>query len=167
MAIKTVFITTPGLSTFTIPSDFGAFVSVEAIGGGGGTTLITGSSGGGGGAYAKSTSISGLVANAVAYVSIGVGGSNTGGNGGDTWFNKTNTVPTSSTTGTLAKGGSAGVQPTLADTFSGGGLGGDSASCVGNLAYSGGTGGNTYLKTGRGGGAFGASAGGGAAGAGR
>ena len=35
MAIKTVFITSG--TTFTIPSDFGSLVSVEAIGGGGGS----------------------------------------------------------------------------------------------------------------------------------
>ena len=36
MAVKTVFITSG--TTFTIPSDFGSLVSVEAIGAGGGST---------------------------------------------------------------------------------------------------------------------------------
>jgi hypothetical protein len=34
MAQKVVFITTTGAGTFTVPSDFGSLVSVEAIGGG-------------------------------------------------------------------------------------------------------------------------------------
>jgi hypothetical protein len=56
--IKTVFITTTGSRSWTIPSDFFAFISVEGIGAGShGTMWINGGSGqsqgGGGGAYAN------------------------------------------------------------------------------------------------------------------
>ena len=57
MAKKTVFLTTLGANTFTIPNDFGGLISVEAIGAGGGATSAANTQGGGG-AYAKSTSVS-------------------------------------------------------------------------------------------------------------
>jgi len=65
--IKTVFISTAGTGTYTIPSDFDTFISVEAIGGGGGGGSSVSNGGGGGGAYAKSTSVTGLVAGNTAY----------------------------------------------------------------------------------------------------
>ena len=71
MTTKTVFITTTGAGTFTVPGDFLSLVSVEAIGAGGGSLRLGGAPGSGGGAYAKSTGVTGLVANGTAYVSIG------------------------------------------------------------------------------------------------
>jgi len=77
MATKVVFITTTGASTYTIPSDFGSLVSIEAIGGGAGGRKAASSStpgpGGGGGAYAKITSAT-LTPGASISVQVGPGG---------------------------------------------------------------------------------------------
>jgi hypothetical protein len=137
MATKTIFITSG--TTFTVPLDFGSIVSIEAIGGGGGgSTVATGNpgGGGGGGAYAKSTAVAGLGAGQTTYVSIGAGGARTT-NGGNTWFNITNTAPTLNTTGVLAVGGNGGVG--ASDTP---GTGGANTSCIGTSAFSGGSGGS-------------------------
>lgn len=153
---KTVFFTTTGAGTYRIPNDFASFVSVEAIGGGGSTADGSdGAFGGaGGGAYAKSTSIT-LTAGQTTYYSVGVGGEPKNGvikNGGDSWFNATsNAAPTLASQGVLAKGGSTTNTVT-------GGAGGSSASCVGDVKYSGGNGGDS------GGAGAGNGAGGGAAG---
>jgi len=152
MAQKVVFITTIGAGTFTVPVDFASLVSVEAIGGGGGGGSSTSNGGGGGGAYAKSTSVTSLVAGGTAYYSVGifgVGGS-TGTAGGDSWFNAaSNAAPTLNTQGCLAKGGGGGGNS--------GGSGGASASCIPITgAFSGGTGGNPGgTSAGGGGGAAG------------
>ena len=155
MAQKVVFITTTGTGTFTVPGDFGSLVSVEAIGGGG---TATGGNGAGGGAYAKSTSMVGLSAYTIAFYSVGAGGANLGGAGGDSWFSLTNSVPAASSSGAigvLAKGGAA------VNT------GGASASCTGDLRYSGGAGGTTPAGgNGGGGGAAGPGGVGGAGGTG-
>lgn len=111
MPTKTVFITSG--TTFTVPLDFGSIVSIEAIGG----------ASRGGGAYAKSTSVTGLIAGATAYCNVAAGFINTAG---DTWFNvSAATAPSSATDGVRAKGGTSTT-------------GGAAASCVGDVAYSGG-----------------------------
>ena len=42
---KTIFITTTGSSTFTVPSDFGSLVSIEGIGAGGAGSTNEGTGG--------------------------------------------------------------------------------------------------------------------------
>ena len=136
---KTVFITTTGTSTFTVPGDFLSLVSVEAIGGGAAgsiTTGGTGGGGGGGGAYARSTTMTGagLVANGTTFYSIGVAA--------ESWFNPTsNAAPTanlsSGATGVRAAAGTIGVS----GANGAGGPGGTVASSTGDLRYAGGSGG--------------------------
>lgn len=134
MAIKRVFITSG--TTFTVPSDFSSLVSVEVIGGGGSGGNAANSGGGGGGGYALSNAITGLTANQGVFVSIGFGGPAGPGapnTGGQTWFNTTNTAPSSSTTGVLATGGTVAV---------GSNGGGGGAGTVGTTLRTGGGGGN-------------------------
>ena len=94
------------------------------------TIEVIGGGGGGGGAYSKTNSVT-LTPISLAYINIGV-------DGGDTWFNKTtNSAPTSTTNGALAKGGAttAGCcDPTL--------LGGQAVDGVGDVdaKFSGGNG---------------------------
>ena len=172
MAIKTVFITTTGTGTYTIPADFVSLVSIEAIGAGGtGNLGYNGAGswagqGGGGGAYAKSTTASGLTANSTTYYRVGTGGGTLGVNGtARTWFNTaSNAEPSSASTGVLADGGTSGIQA-VSNTAPGG----NSTSCVGTVAYSGGTGSpgiSSARQGGSGGGAAGPGGAGGPAGAG-
>jgi alpha-tubulin suppressor-like RCC1 family protein len=153
MARKTVFITTTGAGTFTVPPDFASFVSVEAIGGGGGARLGANSGGSGGGAYSRSTTITGLAAGTLVYCNVGAGGTSaaTPGNGGDSWFSLINAAPAASASGAngiLAKGGTAATSST-------GAAGGVSTSGAGDVRNSGGNGGNASSGTGGGGGAGG------------
>ncbi len=153
--IKTVFISTAGTGTYTMPSDFDGFISVEAIGGGGGSLRSDasgGAGGSGGGAYSKSTTMTGLSAGITAYYQVGAGGTagTTAGNGGDSWFSLTNAAPSASSSGAdgvLAKGGTAA-------TGTAGGAGGVSTSGTGDVRNSGGNGGaiGTGSPPGRGGG---------------
>ena len=137
MAIKTVFITTVGNTTFTVPADFGSLVSVEAIGGGGNGGFGFFATGGGGGAYARSTSVTGLIAGGTAWYRVGAAAT-------DSWFNTvSNTAPTLSTQGVLAKAGVTGSFVA--------GTGGAAASCVGTTTHSGGNG-VVIVATGTGGG---------------
>ena len=67
MTTKTIIVVTDyaGITgSYTVPADFGSVVSVEIVGLGGSGT---GYGGAGGGGYAKSTSVTGLVANGTAY----------------------------------------------------------------------------------------------------
>jgi len=147
---KTVLITSG--TSFTIPTDFGTLISVEAIGGGGAGGTGVGYGAGGGGAYAKSTCVTGLSPGLTTYVSIGQGGS-AGMSGTATWFNAVaNTAPATFTQGVLAQGGQVG-------TGSSGGAGGSAATSVGTQTWAGGQGGLT-----RGANCSSASGGGGAAG---
>jgi hypothetical protein len=127
---------------FSIPMDFGSFVSVEGIGSGGAgfdnNATTTASGGGGGGGYSKSTSVTGLYPGKTVYANVGPSL--------DTWFNaNANSAPTLSSQGILALKGST-------STSSIGGLGGQSASGVGDLKYSGGQGGTGQTASGCGGG---------------
>ena len=130
MATKVVFITSSG--AYTIPSDFGSLVSVEAIGSGGYTGISNNmSGGGGGGAYAKSTGVTGLVANGTAYAQV----SSSSTSPSDSWFNaSSNAAPSSSSQGVLAKAGGNST------TNSTSGLAGSAASSIGTVTYSGGPG---------------------------
>jgi hypothetical protein len=147
-------------SSFVLPSDFGSLVSMEAIGGGGsgdsGGSGPYSNGGGGGGAYAKtlgsSVTASMVAGSTVVYYGVSVFGAGTYINIG------TSGAPTSVTTGVLAKEGSR-----AGSVSSGvGGLGGATATSIGDTKYAGGNGGNgnlttTNRPTGGGGGAAGPS----------
>jgi alpha-tubulin suppressor-like RCC1 family protein len=153
MAIKTIFFTTTGAGTFTVPLDFESFVSVEAIGGGGGGRRASGAGGSGGGAYSRSTTMIGITVGTLVYYNVGAGGTSaaTPGNGGDSWCSLINAAPAVSSSGVngiLAKGGTAATTST-------GAAGGASASGAGDVRNSGGNGGNGSTATGGGGGAAG------------
>jgi len=126
----TTFITTTGYSTFTVPSNFGSLISIEAIGAGAGSNTAAGGSanGQGGGAYSKITSLSGLTAGVTASVFVGQGILG----GQDSWFNiSSNAAPTLTTQGVLAKGGTSANATST-------GLGGQAAAGVGTIKFSGG-----------------------------
>ena len=142
MANKTVFITTTGLGTFTVPVDYVSLVSVAAIGGGGNGSSNSG--GGGGGAYAASTSIvtsSWVPGSTVLYYRVGVANGTTGVNGtGKSWFNTSNAEPTLATTGVMADCG-------ITATTGTGGVGGATVNCVGTVTFAGGAGGSADAGT--------------------
>ena len=160
----TVTATTAGSYEWTPPCGVTSVI-VEAWGGGGGggncSDATNGGSGGGGGAYSKSTLT--VIPNVTYYYNVGNAGSgasssnsNTSSAGGDSWFNASNAVPTS-TAGVLAKGGNAGLR-----NAGSAGAGGSSAAGFGtDCKYSGGSGGT---GDGNGGGGGGSSAGTGASG---
>lgn len=133
-------------------------VQVEAWGSGGGggssaNSTGAGGSGGGGGAYSRS--IISVIPGNTYYIQVGAAGtgapasSTPAGNGGDAWFNSSNTAPTS-IAGVLAKGGAG----PLANNNNGepGGLGGAAASGWGTIKFSGGDGGAANNSGGGGGG---------------
>lgn len=161
MAINTVFITTTGASTFTVPADFASLVSVECIGGGGGGQNGGGGGGGAGGAYAISTAVTGLTASGSAFCSVGAGGA-AGAAGGDTWFNAASSAaPTLTTQGALAKAGNGGGGTGSRS------VGGLVSASVGTTKYDGGAGGlatSGSTSSGGGGGAAGPSGPGGSGG---
>jgi hypothetical protein len=125
--MTTVFLTTTGAQTWTVP---GGVISAkfDCYGGGGGAKQ---NSGGGGGAYASVTLT--VTPGATVFASVGVGG--TSGSsvtaGGSSWVNiSSNATPSSAAQGALAVGGGApvgGVAP-----------GGAAASCIGTTTTSGG-----------------------------
>lgn len=116
-------------------------VTVECRGGGGGGgngAPGTGGKGGGGGAYARK--VLSVTPGQTYTVNVGLGGS-ASGPGGDSWFNTSAHV--------LAKGG---------EGNSGGsdnGEGGQAASCIGDVKFSGGNGGPATANGGGGGGGAG------------
>jgi hypothetical protein len=135
----------------TAPGNFNSSSNkIEVIGGGGsgGRSYRTDNidvGGGGGGAYSSVSNLS-ISGGATVYYSIGTGQprvttNTTGSAGGDTWFNRsTNSAPTLSSNGALAKGGDGGFRST---SPSGGSAGGSAASGVGATKYSGGSSGFT------------------------
>lgn len=173
MALKTIFITTTGAGSFTIPADWTSVNSIHVLGAGaGGKTGAAAASGGGGaGQYRTITNIT-KTPGASITISVGAAGG-AGANGGNTWWDgasfNTGTVNAqggqTTATGTGGVGGSTGtggsgnnggpggVGPT---GTSGGGAGGGAAGPGGV----GGTGGDG--RTGGGGNDFGGSGGGGA-----
>ena len=138
---------TAGASPWTVPAGVTTLTSVECWGGGGGTSSWYGDGygGGGGGAYAKKLNVAVTPGSSINY-SIGSGGTSpsnaNGTDGGDTWFVSNATV--------LAKGGKAGLKD---NTNWLGGAGGAAGSSIGDVVYSGGSGGNTQSGSGAGGGA--------------
>ena len=153
--LKTVILTSG--SSWTVPNDWtdtGSTIIAIGGGGGGARAAFGGGAGGGGGslsAISGSDLTGGLTPGATAYYSIGAGGggatanNTSGATGGDTWFNKNSaSVPSATTGGVLAKGGSGGA----GGTSGAGGSGGAAASCIGIVRKSGGNGGtNSFAAT--------------------
>jgi len=93
---KVIFLTTTGLNTWTVPSDWNnANNTIECIGGGGSGGAASGSrcsaSGGAGGGYGKISNVTLTPGASVSY-GVGAGGAavsatSAGNAGGDTWFN--------------------------------------------------------------------------------
>lgn len=124
----TLFLTTG--STWTVPADWNsANNTIRVIGSGsrgwGVTSNVKG--GGGGGAYSAVSNLA-LTPGASVSFAVGVPGV-VGAAGGDTWFNGASCAAAS----VCAKGGGAATRI--------GGVGGDAASGVGTVKYSGGSGG--------------------------
>jgi hypothetical protein len=152
--MPTTVIVIPKFSgAFMIPADFpaGGTLQVECVGAGG----AGGNNSWGGGAYSKTNAITGITAGQTVYIQTGAPGSSVASySPKDTWFNKAaNSAPSSTTNGCLAKSGSNGTGPAP---------GGQASAGVGDVKYSGGTGGDTYYDnesssyaTGGGGGAAG------------
>jgi hypothetical protein len=158
--MTTVFLTTTGSGTWTVPSDWNnASNSIEVIGAGGGGAGGNWGGAGGGGAYSKIINLS-LTVGASITIQVGVGGAGattvggTASAGGDTWFNGASLGVSS----VGAKGGSG------ADAAGNGGTGGASASGVGTTKFSGGDGGACPGFGGGGGGGAAGPSGAGAAG---
>lgn len=123
-----------GFGNIAAPSGYSK-VTVEAVGAGGGGSSTGGRAGAGGGAYAKTNTLSVTGGSTVVYYQVGTGG---GINGAtlptDSWVNvSSNTAPSSTAQGCLAKcgeNGSAGVA----------GLGGSTTASIGDTKYAGGNG---------------------------
>lgn len=136
-----------GTSTWTVPSDFMALVSVETIGAGSsGNADPTASkaASGAGGAYAKITSTSTTLTPGVTVINVGIGLGGVGvvttndisNAGGNTWWNATslaNAVTLGSAVACASQGGQAAGNAVA-------GPGGTAANSVGTTKFSGGNG---------------------------
>lgn len=126
-----ILTTTGSVLSWTVPDDWNdADNSIEVIGAGGtggDSPGAQGGAGGGGGGYSKVTNLSLTPAALISYRV----GANSGGNGGDTWFNGASLAASS----VGAKGGTAG------GAFTSVGIGGQASSGIGTLKRSGGNGG--------------------------
>lgn len=138
--VNVVFLTQTGsVLSWQVPdtwNDADNSVSCIGAGGGGDRGSGDGGKGGGGGAFSRSTNLA-LAASPMPSISyrVGLGGPGSGSfgiNGGDTWFGAASFG--SALVG--ARGGQGGTSRT------GGGLGGQASSGIGDLRNSGGTGGN-------------------------
>lgn len=164
ISATTVFLLN-GTTTWTVPANFNALVSVECIAAGSAgnsNALASTRKGGAGAAYAKITSTSTTLTPGVTSINVGIG---TGPGvlnasslaGGDTWWNATslaNAVTNGSAISCAAQGGG----PTSATPA----VGGAAASSVGTTKFSGGNG--SAVGTANGGGGAGGPAGAGGAG---
>jgi len=147
-------------SSWAVPSDWNdASNTIECYGGGGAggycySVQPTGSAGAAGGGYSKLVNF-GLEGYSTLYYAIGSGGTTTsynGNDGGTTWVNRSSAaVPTSSSQGCRANGGSGGStnfygdNPTLGPSSGGTGQ-------YGSVNRTGGGGGDGYSSGGGGGG---------------
>jgi|GEM_PF-6791488 len=149
-------------ASWTVPPDFGAPYSIEAIGAGAGARQSAPSNGGGGGAYARVTHDDiAISAGNVVYFNIGTGGGNTPASGGDTWARLgSNSAPADITEGVLAKGGNSGTTDNTPP------LGGQASASIGSVKFSGGSGGSGNSANSGGAGGGGAAGPGGAGSAG-
>jgi len=127
MATVIILLDTTGAGTFTVPANWNsASNTIECIGGGGSNNATQGS-GGRGGSYARISNVT-LTPGATTYIQVGDPTSFSTGN--NTWFNKTsNTAPTTTTDGVLARGGNTSTTNIGTLTYLGGspGAGGGSA----------------------------------------
>ena len=122
-----VFITSG--TSFIVPADCNKFDWIDCTGEGGGCGNSTTLPGGAGGAWSRVNNLT-VTPGSTVYCQIGTGAS-IGVAGKDTWINKTsNSAPTSTADGCLAKGGGT--------TTGGPSVGGAAASGVGDSKYSGG-----------------------------
>lgn len=129
---NTVVFITSG-TTYTVPANFSALVSIEVLGTGASSTTATAAHGGAGGAgshYAKITTLSGIAANNSYNISIGA----------SAWFDTSTTVAASSTaaTGSTTYAGGAGG---AYGTPGGGGGGAAGPTGVGSAGVAGSSGG--------------------------
>ena len=139
-----VFITSG--TSFIVPADCNKFDWIDCTGEGGGCGNSTTLPGGAGGAWSRVNNLT-VTPGSTVYCQIGTGAS-IGVAGKDTWINKTsNSAPTSTADGCLAKGGGT--------TTGGAAVGGAAASGVGDSKYSGGN--SSTAPRGGGGGAAGSS----------
>jgi hypothetical protein len=142
VATKVIFLKSG--STFTLPSDYVSFLSVEALGGGGGAGVGSSKSGGAGsGAYVKSTTMdtTGWTAGVTTlYYNVGAGGTSSASptSGGTTWFSNTNFAPVASSSGVAGVRAAPGVAPSGYLR----GAGGGAAQSTGDVRRSGTLGGS-------------------------
>jgi hypothetical protein len=141
-----LLITSTGAGSTVVPSGKTS-AKLEAWGAGGGSMGGDNNQGSGaGGAYASVTF--NVTAGSTIYYNVGaggIGGSTSGGTGGDSWVNiSTNSVPGSSSQGCKAVGGLG--APTSKPNNSG-----QSSSCIGTTIYIGGSGAATGPESGGGG----------------
>jgi hypothetical protein len=135
---------TPGFQTWTCPVNV-TQITVECWGAGGGAgnsanTSSNGGSGGGGGAFASKTI--NVTPGNLYYLTVGNSGTGAlanstalAQNGGDSWFNFVNSIPTNDSY-ILAKGGTRGNNNSLINPNNGGA----SSACFGGLKVSGNSG---------------------------
>lgn len=143
--------------SFTVPSDFSSLVSLRAWGSAGtnsGGTLTTNGGGGGGGGYSEtvgaSVTTSMVAGSTVVYYNVPA---LSAGSTASSWINiGTNSAPSAVTSGVLAFCGGN----TSTNTA---GIGGPTASAVGDTKNAGGAGGSGYINTRRNGGGGGGAAG--------
>ena len=151
-----VAFTTPGPQTWVCPPNVSQ-ITVQCWGGGGGggnsnNNFLNGGCGGGGGAFSQKSFI--VTPGVTYFFNVGSGGMGAPSNsvssalnGGDSWFNTINAVPTSNNA-VLAKGGSKGLN-NYNSTYPNNG--GQASLCYGDISFSGGSG-NVGLSNGGGGG---------------
>jgi hypothetical protein len=166
----TIVLTRDAGTTWVVPSDWNSTKnSIECIGGGGGAGfgngIALGGAGGGGAGYSKVVNLA-LSPGAIIPISVGIGGTAggvNGGDGGDTWFNGSSLAAStvSAQHGGGGKGQTGGTQGTASaaaggihdggagsDGLNGGGGGGSAGGPNG----AGGSGGASALANGAGGG---------------
>ena len=142
MAIISVILTSRTATSYVIPANFNSLLAIEAIGPGGArNNTAPNCTSGGGGAYAKIITLSGLTAGQTCYYQAGQEGATGSATPTDAWFNTSNTAPSSTATGVLAKCGNN------SSTAGVGGLGGTAAASIGATTYSGGNGGSNNSGT--------------------
>jgi hypothetical protein len=147
-------------TTWIVPHGVATLDSVECWGGGAPGNDGNDIGSGGGGAYSKTNNLA-VMPNQTCYLQIPGATAISAGNPADCWFSKTsNSPPAAPSDGCLAKSGAK-------STGTVAGQGGQASGCVGDVKYSGGTGGYSsgFGRGGAGGGAAASPFGAGGAGA--
>lgn len=127
--------TTPGSGQYVVPPGVTS-MTVESWGAGGkGTTRTSDGTGAGGGGGAYSRSVINVTPGQILYFTVGAGSTTTAA-GGTSWVRiGTNAVPTLASQGVLSVGGAS-----PGDNSNTGGAGGNQASGIGTIRFSGGNG---------------------------